>query len=163
MFLSVLHKLHPAFSYLASDKTILAHHSTSKCCLWLKPFVPMECHKPSMRWNMDSCRFRQKIVVLMTFFKLKVIELGMKEDLMCFHSVPLAHWHTVLMLSRLYIRFLAAPLEHLGILKFLPLTIFPFSFSYSQKINTQTQHTITSIKKLVAGISSWNLCLTHKT
>lgn len=93
-------------------------------------FFPKEWHKPSMRWNMDSCRFRQKLVVLMTFLIFKLLSWTWRKTSCVFTQ---CHWHTVPTLSKLYIRFLAVPLEHLGKLKFLPFLIFPFSFSYSKK------------------------------
>lgn len=115
----------------------------------VQAFFPEEWHKPFMRWNMDSCRFRQKLVVLVTFLIFKWWSWTWKKT-SC--VLTQCHWHMVLMLSRLYTKLLALPLERLGILTLLPSYIFPFSSFYSkktqtQKTNTQTQLTIISIKK----------------
>ena len=115
----------------------------------VQAFFPEEWHKPSMRSNMDSCRFRQELVVLVTFLIFKWWSWTWRKT-SC--VLTQSHWHKVLMLSSLYVRFLALPLEHLGILTALPSCIFSFSSSYSKKPqppknNTQTQLTVTSVQE----------------
>lgn len=100
---------------------------------------------------MDSCRFRQKLVVLVTFLIFKWWS-STRRKISC--VLIHCHWHMVLMLSRPISMFLALSLEHLGILTLLSSSpaFFPSlspnqKNSQSQRNNTQTQLTITSVEK----------------